>query len=527
MKPRDSNPDKYRDNVRKSWLVMREVVSQIDDTCYIAHMEPNPGVGYDCLSLVANDSYGFDTEHHGILRSKFMLNRNGQNGFVGGEVISNIWEIASSDLGIKKLANDLIELSGLSRIANGRSQSVSVQVCDVVTNWIERHSDSEFCVSSPGWPGGCRVFEQSCNFTDSIDPTSWPSNLGEPYLSLGIRYSEVARVRMTDAKINSMGENMENELTVEKLAMQIGRCSNFIEVLNGVKNSCEEVVNSQLEFHSPTPVSIVEKTSVFHTPEPWAGNLTTAKIMFLSSNPSIDPNEIFPNLTWSENEALDFSLNRFSSDPNRKYGATEGSSIQDFDRTILTSGTSPKRVNTWMRLRNRAAVLLEKQPEHTSATSDYVMTEVVHCKSQREVGVSSALSTCVSKWFEPVLALCAARVIIVSGEPAGISVKSAISKLSNGEVTLSDSWGSWKRSPSATGTWPASGVQLSEWLAGGKWTIEDQFKHVEVKKLTLNGAVREFCFVWMPHPVRSVPQSLTNPDLYHPEVLQFIRNYLK
>jgi hypothetical protein len=68
---------------------------------------------------------------------------------------------------------------------------------------------------------------------------------------------------------------------------------------------------------------------------------------------------------------------------------------------------------------------------------------------------------------------------------------------------------------------------LSEWLAGGKWTIEDQFKHVEVKKLTLNGAVREFCFVWMPHPVRSVPQSLTNPDLYHPEVLQFIRNYLK
>ena len=57
---------------------------------------------------------------------------------------------------------------------------------------------------------------------------------------------------------------MEKELTVEKLAMQIGRCSNFIEVLNGVKNSCEEVVNSQLEFHSPTPVSIVEKTSVFH-----------------------------------------------------------------------------------------------------------------------------------------------------------------------------------------------------------------------------------------------------------------------
>jgi hypothetical protein len=206
LKPRESNPEKYRDNVRKSWLVMREVVSQINDTCYIAHLEPNQGVGYDCLSLVANDSYGFRTEHHGILRSKFMLNRNGQNGFVGDEVISNIWETASSDSGVKKLATDLIELSGLSRIANGRSKSVPVQVCDVVTDWIDRHSGSEFCVSSPGWPGGCRVFEQSCNFTDRTDLTSWPFNLGEPYLSLGVRHNEVARVRMTDAKIKSMGE---------------------------------------------------------------------------------------------------------------------------------------------------------------------------------------------------------------------------------------------------------------------------------------------------------------------------------
>ena len=65
MKPRDGNPEKYCDNVRKSWLVMHEVVRQIKNDCYIAHLEPNVGVGYDCLSLVAKDTYGFKTEDLG------------------------------------------------------------------------------------------------------------------------------------------------------------------------------------------------------------------------------------------------------------------------------------------------------------------------------------------------------------------------------------------------------------------------------------------------------------------------------
>lgn len=320
---------------------------------------------------------------------------------------------------------------------------------------------------------------------------------------------------------------MKSDLSAEELALQIGRCPNFVEVVNGGANSCEEVINSQIKEHSSNPNSVVEKRKVFHTPEPWAGNLTTAKIMFLSSNPSIDPNEIFPNLTWSDSEALDFYLNRFSNDPNRKYGATEGSNIQSFDRAILTSGIGPKRVKTWSDLRNRAAVLLEKQPEQTSATSDYVMTEVVHCKSQGEVGVSSALSTCVSKWFEPLLTISPARLIIVSGDKAGVAVKAAISKLSKGEIALRESWGSWKRVPAASGAWPSSYSQLKDWRAKGKWDTSAQFEHIEVKRLSLNSTVRDFCFAWMPHPIRPVPQRLDDPDLYSPEVLQFLRDYLK
>ena len=213
MKPRSDDPEKYCDNVRKSWLVMHEVVRQIKNDCYIAHLEPNPGVGYDCLSLVVSDDHGYLSENHGYLKTKFMLNRNGQNGTVGGDLIRGIWELSSADNGIKTLANDLIKFAGLSRLESGESQSVMLRVCEVVTKWISEQPVGEFCVAPPGWPGGCRTFDRTCNFLDSHNDKLWPSNLGEPYLSLGLRHSEVARVRMTDAAFR---ESNLKEIAEEK-----------------------------------------------------------------------------------------------------------------------------------------------------------------------------------------------------------------------------------------------------------------------------------------------------------------------
>jgi hypothetical protein len=201
LKPRDEDPQKYCDNVRKSWLVMQEVVRQINNECYIAHLEPNPGVGYDCLSLVVPDNHGYRSEKHGYMTTKFMLNRNGQNGLCGGTVIHDIWEYCDTDAGVKKLANDLIEYSGLSRLVIGESKSVISAVCAFITKWIGEQSRDDFCVAPPGWPGGCRIFEPACNFPDDYDYSLWPTHLGEPYISLGSRHIEVARIRMTDASI--------------------------------------------------------------------------------------------------------------------------------------------------------------------------------------------------------------------------------------------------------------------------------------------------------------------------------------
>lgn len=209
MRPRDDNPEKYCDNVRKSWQIMYEVVRQIDQECFIAHLEPFQGVGYDCLSLVVSDEYGYLSEHHGYVQTKFMLNRNGQNGTVGSDLIRDIWGLSSTEPGVKELANRLIEFSGLSRLESGESQSVMFRVCEVVTRWISEQPGGEFCVAPPGWPGGCRVFDRACNFLDGHNDKSWPSNLGEPYLSLGVRHKELARIRMTDATVKFVGAKHE------------------------------------------------------------------------------------------------------------------------------------------------------------------------------------------------------------------------------------------------------------------------------------------------------------------------------
>jgi len=200
LKPRYDDPEKFCDNVRKSWRVMHEVVRQIDDKCYITHLEPNPGVGYDCLSLTVSRG-SRSGQGRKYFDPAFLLNRNGQSALVGGTVIRDIWETTDNESGIRAFANGLIDSCGLNRIKSGDSQSVMARVCRIVTKWIDDQPDCNFCVAPPLWPGGCEKFDPSCDFSGTIDEALWPRNMGEPYLSLGIRHVEVARIRMTDASL--------------------------------------------------------------------------------------------------------------------------------------------------------------------------------------------------------------------------------------------------------------------------------------------------------------------------------------
>lgn len=308
-----------------------------------------------------------------------------------------------------------------------------------------------------------------------------------------------------------------------KLALEIGRCSNFVDAINGETNACSSVVHWQRSMHGDSAVVGSQAASTYHCPEPWAGNLVDAPIMFLSSNPSFDPRENFPTLDWDESRSADFFVNRFTQDRNREYGATDGPSAKDLDRVVLKDGTLTSKVKTWYSLRSRASILLDKPVESTLASRDYVMTEVVHCKSQREHGVAEALPTCVGKWLAPKLKISSARLIIVSGSHAGMAVKRAVLNLSGGTVGLASTWGSWQGDPPGNGTWPKSWKQLESWKAQGAWSVTEQTQHFEKLRFNLDGSAREFTFMWMPHSVRSVPQNLANGDLYDPEVLQMLR----
>jgi hypothetical protein len=54
---------------------------------------------------------------------------------------------------------------------------------------------------------------------------------------------------------------------------------------------------------------------------------------------------------------------------------------------------------------------------------DFALTEVVHCKSLKERGVSEALDFCSERYLEKVIAIAAAKVLIVYGKHAADAIR--------------------------------------------------------------------------------------------------------
>lgn len=508
MKPREDNPALFRENVYKSWKVMAHVVKQIKGECWVAHLEPNPGVGYDCLSLIVKDSDGH-------IQVPFMMNRNGVN----SNRLDKIWAKVA-DEGHVAVAEELIAICQLPKSGVPRDTGIT-RVCDRVVEWIGQHVDQVFYVGPLHWPGSCET-RLDIPYTDEKSD-GWPIPDNGPDISLGINRVEVERLVQRQLTVSLKMSDKESK----KLSLSISSCDNFLEIVSGGDNSCRKVVEWQYTKHDPEEVRTKGLKTVLHRPEPWAGNLLSAPIMFLSSNPSFDPRENFPTLDWDDQDAADFFVNRFSERTDRGYGAIDGPEVAQQDRAILKDGAMTGRVKTWYTLRSRAAVLLEKSIDDTRAASDYVMSEVVHCKSHNEDGVFEALPACVSKWFQPILEASSAKLVIVSGEPAGRAVKQAIEQVTPAGDGLPQTWGSWKGKDPANGRWPKSWPELDEWIATGEWSRRAQDEHICTVKIQFAARERRFTFMWMPHPVRSVPQKIEDTRLYDSETLERLRSIVR
>lgn len=187
------------------------------------------------------------------------------------------------------------------------------------------------------------------------------------------------------------------------MALSVARCNELPLAETNNKHPCAKVVAVQ-----------TGKGGLRQVPEPWAGNLRNGRILFISSNPSLseagdhqsgDFVERYPLVEWSDDEMANFFLHRFGTDQDSP--ATPKGHFRRTDGQL-----SPRKVAFWVRVGKRAAELLgsDASPEH-----DYCMTEVVHCKSKREKGVSQAASHCATLHLDRVVAASPAALIVVLG----------------------------------------------------------------------------------------------------------------
>ncbi|MFN8489582.1 MAG: hypothetical protein U0350_18505 [Caldilineaceae bacterium] len=192
------------------------------------------------------------------------------------------------------------------------------------------------------------------------------------------------------------------------LLLEIARCPNVIKILEGNKyHPCHEIVKSQ-------EVKLIDD---FQIPEPWNGNIETARLLYLSSNPSISDNdekELYPTWNWPEERIQDFF--------NHRFGGSKEQWVKNGKYAKKQEGLYMERHQPyWTEMMNRSEELYGRE---VVPGLDYAFTEIVHCKSKNNCGVKVACNECTGRYLQRVLEISGASVIAVVGDKAkkGMSI---------------------------------------------------------------------------------------------------------
>ena len=186
---------------------------------------------------------------------------------------------------------------------------------------------------------------------------------------------------------------MHDSKKVSKLLLGICNCPNVLCAANCESHPCRKIVKQQ-DPNSPD----------FHLPEPWNGDLVNAPLLIISSNPSIGEREKYPTHKWENDKKEDFFVNRFN-----------GRWTCDL-RPLLSDGTYGNKVDFWNKIHNQAKRAFGREVE---SGKDYAITEVVHCKSHGQQGITKkALGECGKMWTEKIVAMSKSCVIMVVGKHA-------------------------------------------------------------------------------------------------------------
>ena len=170
----------------------------------------------------------------------------------------------------------------------------------------------------------------------------------------------------------------------ERLLLAVTRCSDVEEAVRNRAHPCAGVVG-------------VQDGEGRKVPEPWAGHIETAPMLFIGSNPSIGEGDGDPTSSWTRADTVSYFEDRFDRDSG------------------WVSSCEFNRVRFWCSVRARAREILGRQ---AVAGEDFVLTEVVHCKSRREQGVADAARYCAGKWLSRVVAESVATIVVLLGRHA-------------------------------------------------------------------------------------------------------------
>jgi hypothetical protein len=202
----------------------------------------------------------------------------------------------------------------------------------------------------------------------------------------------------------------------KQLLFDIAHCP----IVNLVFNShsshpCERIIESQNASSLPE----------FQLPELWSGQIESAPILFLSSNPSIDPSEDYP--TWFSSDELveDFSSNRFAG-KHKEW-------VKNGKHFLKKNGSYSQAVSFWSAVRKRSEELFQRE---VIPGVDYALSEIVHCKSRQEIGVSDAMRFCSERYLKRILMVSGAIVVVILGDKAKVMFKEVFN-ISDNEINKS------------------------------------------------------------------------------------------
>lgn len=179
-------------------------------------------------------------------------------------------------------------------------------------------------------------------------------------------------------------------MKANEIALRIARCSNFAGVATlAEKHPCRKILGVQVQ------------QQLRQVPEPFRGRLR-APILFVASNPSLDPDDDSLRSDASDTEVIHY----FSTFP------------ESFPRIrLLQGGERPNAVRFWSFVRARAAELMSVNRTAIKPGIDFAITEVVHCKSRHEIGVEDARPEC-GRFMPEILGASGALVVVALGQHA-------------------------------------------------------------------------------------------------------------